>query len=152
MCVAIELYRARIGLYKCSGHREIMTNLFNHVVLISYMLTFGLISWFLFLIYMSGDVELNPGPDSSIKGLLLNARSVKSINRARNKLVELQSLVILNNIKLVCLTETWLNSTVSDNEVLSPIALMSTERTDTVSVVVSSWLCTLPSHPYIDLT
>ena len=119
MCIAIELYRARIGLYRCSGHREILTNLFNHV-LISYMLTFGLISWFLLLIYMSGDIELNPGPGTHIKGLLLNTRSVKSINRDRNKLVELQSLVSLNSIQLICLSETWLNSTIADSEILSP--------------------------------
>ena len=54
-----------------------------------------------------------------LKCLLLNARSLKSVNTQRNKLVEFQSLVSLQNINLACVTETWLNSTVQNNEILS---------------------------------
>ncbi len=63
-------------------------------------------------------MSINPNPDN-LKCLLLNARSLKSVNSQRNKLVEFQSLVSLQNIKLACVTETWLNPTVQNNEILS---------------------------------
>ena len=67
---------------------------------------------------MSGDVERNPGPNNAIYGILLNTRSVKSVDRNRNKLIELQSLVAVRNVKLVFLTETWLCADILDTEIL----------------------------------
>jgi hypothetical protein len=79
------------------------------------MLSLGLITWFIGLILLSGDIETNPGP---VSGFLLNTRSVKSVNYQRNKLLELQALVTLKEAKIVCLTETWLSPDINDSEIL----------------------------------
>lgn len=57
-----------------------------------FMLQYGLITWFVYLIILSGDVEINPGPNG-LNGLLLNTRSIKSVNSKYNKIAELQSLI-----------------------------------------------------------
>lgn len=115
--IAIDLYRARIGLFQFCG-RSSNKCIFNHVIVICTMLSCGLLCWLIVLILLSGDVERNPGPLNLIHGILLNTRSVKSVNHTRNKLVELQSIVALREAKLICLTETWLSDDVLDTEIL----------------------------------
>ena len=72
----------------------------------------------------SGDISPNPGPDSKIKCLLLNARSLKSIhkdsatNRTVCNLQRFQDLVLAENADVVCVNETWLNQDISDTEIL----------------------------------
>lgn len=90
----------------------------NHVRLIGSMLSIGLLHWFVLLLIMSGDIETNPGPNNRINCFLLNTRSVKSVDKNRNKLVELQSLASLKESKIICLTETWLNNEIIDSEIL----------------------------------
>jgi hypothetical protein len=90
----------------------------NHIALLLLMLNFGLIPWLVALLVLSGDVETNPGPTGTINCFLLNTRSVKSVNRNRNKLVELHSLTALKNAKVICLTETWLSNDILDSEIL----------------------------------
>lgn len=66
--------------------------------------------------------------------LYLNARSLKSVNFRRNKLVQLQNIVATDNIHMVAITETWLNSTVSDLEILpSQYAIHRKDREETVN-------------------
>ncbi len=69
---------------------------------------------------LGGDVETNPGPINKniITGFLLNTRSLKAVNSKRNKLAQFHSAVSLKNSKIICLTETWLNSNVSNQEIL----------------------------------
>ncbi|ELT93849.1 hypothetical protein CAPTEDRAFT_200755 [Capitella teleta] len=52
--------------------------------------------------------------------IYLNARSLKHVTSSVNKLVELQNLVASNRTILVAITETWLNDSVFDGEVLPP--------------------------------
>ena len=82
-----------------------------------FMLSTGLMAWICLLLMLSGDIKPNPGP-GVIKGILLNARSIKSVNCRRNKLAELQSLVTLKSAAIVCLTETWLSDDISNDEIL----------------------------------
>lgn len=80
------------------------------------------------LILLAGDVATNPGPFSAqgghVKSLVLNARSLKSIQRDKQSsqvvcnLQRFQDLVYSENSDVICVNETWLNSTVSDNEIL----------------------------------
>jgi hypothetical protein len=120
MGIDAQSHRVRIGAFLGGCRTPRITRYNNHVILLIKMLSFGLAMWVLVLIILSGDIETNPGPDqlTGIPGLLINTRSVKSINQKRNKLAELQALVSLKNAKVVCLTETWLSSDVRDSEIL----------------------------------
>ena len=68
--------------------------------------------------FLNKSVKDNPQPNNFIRGFLLNTRSLKSVNKDRNKLGLFQSLVGLKQAFVICLTETWLNSDVLDLEVL----------------------------------
>jgi hypothetical protein len=77
--------------------------------------------WLFTLLILCGDIELNPGPNnmgSNIKVVLLNARSIKHVSRTKNKLVQLQSLLEVEQPDLIGLTETWLTSKVDNSELL----------------------------------
>lgn len=50
--------------------------------------------------------------------LYLNARSIKTISAKQNKLVDLQNLLLLTQVDIVAITETWLNENVIDDELL----------------------------------
>jgi hypothetical protein len=112
MCIDVAQYRARIGIHNL---RCITSPNLNGIILLYRMLDLGLLLWFILLLLRCGDIESNPGPTNCI---LLNTRSVKSVNRERNKLVELQTLVNILDIKMVCLTETWLSPDIADSEIL----------------------------------
>ena len=87
----------------------------------------------LFLIYLSGDVELNPGPRNttnqiscdkrSVKCLLLNARSLMSSVKTNDgktvsNLERFQNLVYCKDIDIVFVNETWLSKSVYNTEIL----------------------------------
>ena len=67
---------------------------------------------------LAGDIELNPGPPSSFPGIMLNTRSLKSVTNRHNKLSHFRSIVSLSKAKIICLTETWLDSSISDSEII----------------------------------
>jgi exonuclease III len=56
---------------------------------------------------------------SNLSVTLLNARSLKSVKRSCNKLVQLSNLAGVTDSDLIAITETWLNNDVSDNELLN---------------------------------
>ncbi|KAI8516278.1 hypothetical protein Bbelb_048590 [Branchiostoma belcheri] len=56
----------------------------------------------------------------SLRTIYLNARSVKAVNKHRNKLVQLESLIHLNSPDILAITETWLTSDIHDQEVIPP--------------------------------
>ncbi len=119
MGVDIQSYRARVGNFNNIIARLSFHHLNIHE-LISLSLNCGLHLWILFLILLSGDVHPNPGPTVDlVKGFLLNTRSIKTINSTRNKLIEFQTLVELKKPMIICLTETWLNPSISNQEILS---------------------------------
>ena len=49
--------------------------------------------------------------------LLLNARSLKSVNTDHNKIAEFHNLACAGDLKLIAVTETWLTTEVQDYEV-----------------------------------
>ena len=89
--------------------------------------------YLLFLIYLSGDVELNPGPRNTtnqvpcdkrpVKCLLLNARSLMSTAKTSDgktvsNLERFQNLVYCEDIDIVFVNETWLSKSVNNSEIL----------------------------------
>lgn len=65
---------------------------------------------------LSEDVELNPVPrkcNPSLKFCSLNARSIV------NKLTEFQAVVTTKKVNLIAVTETWVNSGILQQEIMS---------------------------------
>ena len=63
--------------------------------------------------------------------MYLNARSLKTVNSRCNKLVELQNLADDTDSDVIAITESWLNDTVSDSEILnSNYTLYRRDRAD----------------------
>ncbi|ELU07438.1 hypothetical protein CAPTEDRAFT_209437 [Capitella teleta] len=56
--------------------------------------------------------------NKAVKGLYLNARSIASVNKSRNKLVELRHLLSSFSAHILAISETWLTDAISDHEVL----------------------------------
>ena len=81
-----------------------------------------------FLIKLSGDVEINPGPiqeenaKRSIKCVTLNVRSltssVKTKNRIESNHERFQNFVYSEDFDIVCVNETWLTENVYNAEIL----------------------------------
>ena len=110
MAVDIVTYRMRIGTFNIK-HKSLPLN--GHVLISS-----GFVLWLILFLMLAGDVELNPGPVSAIPGIMLNTRSLKSVTNRHNKLSQFRSLVSLREAKLICLTETWLDSSISNSELI----------------------------------
>ena len=81
-----------------------------------------------FLIYLSGDVELNPRPRNDrtshdrrpVKCLALNARSLMSLAKTNDgktvsNLERFQNLIYCEEIDVVFVNETWLSTCVNDS-------------------------------------
>ena len=82
----------------------------------SFMLSFFFLITFLsFLLILSNDVELNPGPknDNSKRNFSIAHWNLNSI-AAQNfvKLSQLEAYNTLHSYDLICLSETWLDSTI----------------------------------------
>ena len=86
-----------------------------------------------FLIKLSGDVEINPGPTSNanqishnnraVKCLGLNARSLMSVTKTNDgqtvsNLERFQSFVYSEGIDIVFVNETWLSASIDNGEIL----------------------------------
>ena len=75
---------------------------------------FFLITFLSFLLILSNDAELDPGPknDSSKRSFLIAGRNLNSI-AAQNffKLSQLEAYNTLHSYDLICLSETWLDAT-----------------------------------------
>ena len=75
-----------------------------------------------------GDVSSNPGPQRSSKPslncFLQNVRSLKAATRGNgnqsyeNKMAVLQDCAYSHDLDVICLTETWLNDSISTHEIL----------------------------------
>ena len=87
----------------------------------------------LLCILLAGDIATNPGLNQSsqsnsktkapLKCLLINARSLKSQhkqgNEISNNIARFQDLVYSEDNDIICVTETWLNSDISNSEILN---------------------------------
>ena len=80
-----------------------------------------------FLIKLSGDVEINPEPQDDghccLKGVVLNARSLTSLVKMNDNLKEsnlerFQNFVYSDDLDIVCANETWLSENVYNAEIL----------------------------------
>lgn len=111
MGVSLEAYRAAIGLF---NHVKFVLSHFVCVASqFAFVVGFLLITIFLagILIYLSNDIELNPGPASFLSFGHLNVRSINNIE----KFDEISYLVNINNFHIFALTETWLNERISSD-------------------------------------
>ena len=73
---------------------------------------------------LAGDIASNPGPESNqnnaFRCLSFNAQSLKSVNKNEDgiNIRNFQDLVYSENLDIITITETWLNDTISNNELL----------------------------------
>ena len=81
----------------------------------------------MFLIKLSGDVEINPGTQDNghccLKGVVLNARSLTSLVKMNDNLKEsnlerFQNFVYSDDLDIVCANETWLSENVYNAKIL----------------------------------
>ena len=116
MGVTIDIHRARIGEFngKVGGMPSLTANI---TTMLHMCLSLGLVTWLVFLLILSG-IHPNPGPNF-IGGFLLNTRNLKSINKNRNKLLDFQTIVGLKSPKIISVTESWLNKSISNGEILN---------------------------------
>ena len=77
-------------------------------------------------ILLSGDIVTNPGPgnDHILRCLSFNAQSIRSTTKLPDgtlidNMKSFQDLVYADNLDLILVTETWLNSNFANNELLS---------------------------------
>ncbi|CAB4043242.1 Hypothetical predicted protein, partial [Paramuricea clavata] len=89
----------------------------------------------LLCILLAGDIATNPGPacsstshscpvqNTALRCLSFHARSLKSVNKhedgsTTSNLSMFQDLVYSENFDIITVTETWLNDTISNKEIL----------------------------------
>ena len=70
--------------------------------------------------HQGGTTKVKNSTDNRTSVLYLNARSVKSVSKNRNKLHQLKDAVTLGRFDIVAITETWLDSKVNDSELMHP--------------------------------
>ena len=106
-----------------------LTNILK-LALVCRFLLYALFS--VFLIKLSGDIEINPGPESKqsshnnrpVKCLGLNARSLMSVTKTNDRetvsnLERFQNLVYSEDIDIVFVNETWLSNNINNAEILN---------------------------------
>jgi hypothetical protein len=76
------------------------------------------------LILLSGDVELNPGmvdqhKSGCIKNLKMAHLNIRSLKN-RGHYIEVKNLVSENDFDILTISETWLNGSVHDSEIVIP--------------------------------
>lgn len=136
MNIEIEIYRARIGIFsgshkKCKHQVRSTQKLRNNSKLGSnkIFLTFKLTTIVLILLIVSGNVDVNPGPqtaeDSTSTSSVSSTSSKRSITHNDTLRVihfNIQSLrykvadldLEVKDYDVVCLSETWLNENISE--------------------------------------
>ena len=79
----------------------------------------------LLIILLSGDMATNPGPtnEKNLRCLSFNAQSIRSSFKPpdgtlANILQSFNDLVYAENLGITLMTETWLNDSISNNEIL----------------------------------
>ena len=118
MPISTNLWRAYIRYHDCeicvmNTWSSITKAKFQNSFVLSF---FFLITFLSLLLILSNDVELNPGPkkDSSKRNFLIAHWNLNSI-AAQNfvKLSQLEAYNTVHSYDLICLSETWLDSTTS---------------------------------------
>ena len=105
MGVNLEIYRARIGLFNRHRYKvHVVSSVFNSILATSIVLS--VMTLVMYLILLCGDVEPNPGPQSTC--LSLWHCNIRGLNT--EKLLALKS-EIEGHFDLVAVTETLLCKT-----------------------------------------
>ncbi len=138
MYVELSVYRARIGLFGLTKSSAPSSGVNPECLLLLCITLCKVVSanlcayaldlylrWVAAnaLLFLSGDIESNPGPpgrghalfENFLSCVYLNARSIKSVRPGRvdapevNKLHDFHKLLSLQDWDCICVTETWLN-------------------------------------------
>ena len=129
LCVCMELTNA-INFFKAFKRRRTLKQrpLANRLKLIIGLRFILYTSYSVFLIMLSGGVEINPGPrckeNDSVKCVTINVRSLTSLvkfnnsNKTESNLERFQNFVSSEDFDIVCVNETWLPANVYDAEIL----------------------------------
>ena len=92
------LNRVNYAFLAIQGHLCRVTHSYKHVS-----------PWVSLLLILSGDVSINPGPNTSLTGSLINIRSI------RNKSVALADFINSHKSDIIAVTETWLQPDDTDS-------------------------------------
>ena len=145
-------WRERNGLFNITLWIHSSSNLshtnstpfINHILLLSLVLFLFAVSSELlvfFLLFLSGDIELNPGVRnySNLKICFWNLNSLPSYNFA--KLSLLQAYNSLHKFDIICLSETYLDSTISSNDPQLSLAGYKIIRSDNPLNIKKGGVC-----------
>ena len=123
LCVCVEVPNA-INFFKAFKRRRTLKQrpLANRLKLIIGLRFILYTSYSVFLIMLSGDVEINPGPrckeKDSVKCVTINARSLTRLVKFNNSSKSESNLVYSEDFGIVCVNETWLSANVYNAEIL----------------------------------
>ncbi len=125
MGIDIACYRASIGYFflkaygRCLYKRQLFYCPILLLLLIILLSTSVLVSYVYLCIILSGDVQLNPGPNncSNLRFCSINCRSILS---NENKIDHLMSMAVAEEFDVIAPTETWLTSINLDVTLLMP--------------------------------
>ena len=105
--VSIGLFQSILGLQAVCGFRDLRA--VNYKVIV-----------FLVLLLLShGDIEVNPGPKRKLSKLLCCHWNVNSI-LVHNELFLIIAYNTVQKFDIICISETYLNSSVNENLLLIP--------------------------------
>ena len=120
MSISTNLWRVQIGTFGIMIAKLCVMNTWSSITKAKFQDSFVLSFFFLItllslLLMFSNDVELNPGPkkDSSKPNVSIahwNLNSIVALNFV--KLSPLETYNTLHSYDLICLSETWLDSTI----------------------------------------
>ena len=120
MSISTNLWRVQIGTFGIMIAKLCVMNTWSSITKAKFQDSFVLSFFFLItllslLLMLSNDVELNPGPkkDSSKPNVSIahwNLNSIVALNFV--KLSPLETYNTLHSYDLICLSETWLDSTI----------------------------------------
>ena len=124
--VDIGTYRCRIGLFNLSFRKaRVLLELFTYLYIFPRYVYLNFIKPQILL--QSNDIEQNPGPNTdTVKGTFsfchFNARSILARDQQAgvSKFEELCSLTSTEPYNLIAITETWLDDSIANNDLLVP--------------------------------
>ena len=118
MSISIDQWRASIGLFygQVYGHVSIkLSRGCSNFKMVAFILCFYAVFAFLLLL-KHGDVEINPGPKKKeTRFFSCLHRNINSI-LAHNKLTLLQAYKSIHQYDILCISETYLDSSISNDD------------------------------------
>ena len=123
MGISVQQYRACIGLFNAIKSAGSIIYNINHILILVILLWHSLVQYFfcffsVFIMLKSWDIETNPGPDKSKKKSLsichwnLNSMWVENFS----KLTQISAFLNVYDFDIFCLSETFLDSSIADDD------------------------------------